>query len=246
MLTSLIISRDQQLVWSVEPALRQLQFEVEVKRSVAESMDALRLTRYNTVVIDARCGRLQELRQARDFPLNRESIMIAVAGGCRITPKELAQAGADAVWIRPLLQDQVFQTLVAARGVATGDRRLNRRHKLDHAAFLRYSYNGRQFFESIILDISATGVAIESLEKVTVGRAVQVQFALPAMLSNIQALAEVLWHDGNGRAGLRFLEMSEDHHRQLERWLENFGLGMSAHCSFAVLSSADAGLRYRM
>jgi PilZ domain len=232
MLTSLIISADQQLVWAVDPVLRELEFEVSVKPTLAEGMEYVRRTRYNTVVVDCANGGAEGLREVRLAPLNRESILIAVTN--RAKPEEVAEAGADALWQRPLLPARVFQTLVDARGIATGERRFEPRQQLDRAAFLRYSFNGEEFHESIIVDVTESGVAIESIEPLIAGRALQVQFSLPAMLSPIKAIADIVWRSESGKAGLRFLQMSEAHHRRLERWLRCFRLGMRTSCSCSI------------
>ena len=234
MLNSLIISADQQLIWTVEPTLRQLEFAVEVKQSVAGAMDTLWRTRYDALVVDCSESGPDGLRAARQPQLNRESVLIAIAGRARHRPKELAEAGADAVWQQPLTPHEIFRTLVAARGMATGDRRLQRRQALDRAAFFRYSYDGQQFFEAIIVDITETGAAIEALEALTAGRAMQVEFTLPAMRSPIQAIADVVWRNDSRRAGVRFLQMSETHQRQLERWLRSSRLGMRSGYSYAL------------
>lgn len=234
MLNSLIISADHQLVWTVEPTLRQLEFAVSVKLTTAEAMETLRRKHYDTVVVDCGNGHIEELREVRSTPLNRQSVMIAITAKAAHKPEQLAEAGADAVWNRPLLPEQVFRTLVAARGIATGDRRLQCRQQLERAAFLRYSYDGQQFFESIIVDVTEVGVAIEGLEPLTAGRAMQIQFSLPAMRSPIQAIADVVWRNDSGRAGLRFLQISENHLRQLERWLRSSRLGMRPNYTYAA------------
>lgn len=234
MLKTLIISSDMNLVWSVEPVLRQLEFAVELKNTVAEACDCLRYGRYNALLVDCARTHSSELADLRRGELNRSTPLIAIAERGGRKAEMLAEAGADEVWTRPVYPDRVHRDMLAVRARVLGERRLLRRVGMEHPVLLRYTYDGRQFFQAAVLDVTENGVSIDALEELTTGRAVQIQFTLPAMQSAIEAVADVVWKNGAGRAGLSFLQMTEEQRRRLERWLHCSRRGMSTGHLYAA------------
>ena len=234
MLKTLIISADMHLVWSIEPVLRQLEFAVDLKATVTEGFECLRYTRYNAVLVDCAKTHSSELPELRRSQLNRTTPLIAIAERPGRKAEMLSEAGADAVWTRPLYPDRVHRDIMAVRASVLGDRRLQPRVTMERPVLLRYSYDGRQFFQAAILDITETGIAIDAVEAVAAGRAMQVQFTLPATQSEIQAVADVVWRSETGHAGLRLLQMTEEQRRRLERWLHCSRRGMSTGHMYAA------------
>lgn len=229
MLRTLVISSDSQLVDAVEPTLRDLEFEMDVKPTIPDGADKLRYLRYNALVLDCSAGRLWQVQQTRDTWLNPDPALIAVA------ERDLYSCDlddADAIWRLPLLPGEMYRTLLNVRAKATGDRRLRRRCTPHRASSVRYSYDGQNFHQATIVDVTETGLAVESLEPLVPGCAIHLEFRLPAMLSSIQTLADVVWRNDHRRAGLRFLQMPREQHRQLERWLNQLRLGMSSGYSY--------------
>lgn len=234
MLRTLIISADMNLVWTLEPVLRQLEFHVDMKPSLAEGSECMRYARYNAVLVDCAKAHSSELQALRRCELNRTTPLIAIAERAGRKAEMLAEAGADQVWARPLFPDRVHRDMMIVRASLLGDRRLKRRVTMEKPVLLRYSYDGQNFFQAAVLDITESGVAIDAVEQLTAGRAVQVQFTLPAMQSAIQAVADVVWRSETGRAGLTFLQMSEEQRRRLERWLHCSRRGMSTGYLYAA------------
>jgi hypothetical protein len=229
-LKTLVISSDTQLVSTVEPALRRLEFEMDLKATVDDGIDKMRYQKYNALVIDCAAGNLEELGKTRDRWLKRDSTVIAVAAQGAHTWDGIA--GADQVWSQPLLEWEVYRTLLDVRTQAVGDRRLRKRYALPRVTTLQYSYDGQRFYDAAIVDVTETGLAIEGVAELVTGHPVRVDFKLPGMLSTIKTLADVVWRTDR-RAGLRFLQLPQSLQRQLERWLERSRLGMSTGYSYA-------------
>jgi hypothetical protein len=233
-LKALIISSDMQLVWAVEPVLRKLEFDVNLKPTMAEGSECLRYSRYNALLVDFARAHSSEMQELRKSEMNRATPLIAIAERSGRKAEMLAEAGADTVWARPVFPDRVHRDMMSVRAKAVGDRRLQRRLTLGRSVLLRYSYDGRQYFQAGILDITETGVAIDTMETLPAGRHVQIQFSLPAMQSGIEAVAHVVWRCENGRAGLTFLQMAEEQRRRLDRWLDCYRRGMSTGHLYAA------------
>lgn len=223
-LKTLLITPDTQLVADVEPSLRRLEFEMDVKTTVPDAIDKMRYQRYSAVLVDCAAASVETIAASRQQWLRRESTVIAIASQGASTYEGIA--GADAVWTQPLMPWEVHRSLLHVRTQETGDRRLRKRHPLSRPTMLRYSYDGQTFCEARILDITETGVSIEGAENVPDKIVLQVNFKLPAMLSTISTVADVVWRTGR-RAGLHFADLRQDQRSSLERWLHSSRLGMS-------------------
>ena len=106
-----------------------------------------------------------------------------------------------------------------------------KRFTLNRPAPFRYNVAGAQH-EAVIIDVTETGIAIEGVQALPNGITVPVEFKLPAMLSPISTVAEVVWRNDR-RAGLRFLQLQPQQQRQLERWLQHSRQGMTTGYSYA-------------
>lgn len=229
MLRTLVISANKELVWTVEPALRQLEFEMDVKPTVADATDKMRYERYCAVVVDCASASVDQLRDTREQWLKQDPVVIAIAGQSATFDGVPA---ADTVWTLPLMPWEVYRTLLSARARVTGDRRLRNRYTPRRSSIFRYSFDGASFYQATIVDVTETGISIEGVEEMSAGGVVHADFKLPAMLTPIQTMADVVWRSGR-RAGLRFLQMPQQQHRQLERWLKQARQGMSSGYSYA-------------
>ena len=230
-LRTLVISSDAKLVSSVEPALERLEFQIDIKPTVADGMDKMRYERYNALVVDCAAGSLQQVDKSRGQWLKTDSTVIAVTPAGAHTWDDVP--GADQIWAQPLMQWEVYRTLLDVRTQAVGDRRLRKRYAVPRTTPLRYSFDGERFYEASIVDVTETGVAVEGVESLVAGHPVQIEFKLPALLSPIKTLADVVWRTER-RAGMRFLQFPQQQQKQLERWLQRNRLGMSTGYSYAA------------
>ena len=231
MLKTLVITSDTQLVDNVEPALRRLEFEMDLKPTVVEGIHKMRYERYCAVLVDSGAGSIEQIDESRGMWLKRDSTVIAITPQGATTYDRFP--GADAVWTQPLIPWEVHRTLLNLRSRETCDRRLRARYAPTRETPLRYSYDGIEFHEASILDLTETGVAIEGAEAMSNGNVVYIEFKLPAMLNRIQTAASVVWRTER-RAGLHFVGLPENQQRQLERWLRQARLGMSTgHTTFS-------------
>jgi len=228
-LKTLVISSDTDLVFHLDSALRKLEFEMDLKPTVSAGMDKMRYERYNAVVVDSAAGTLTEVARNRDQWLKTDPTVIVV--GRESTNSLDGVHGAHTVWTLPLVPWEVYRTLLNVRTQATGDRRLRKRFTLNRPAPFRYNVAGAQH-EAVIIDVTETGIAIEGVQALPNGITVPVEFKLPAMLSPISTVAEVVWRNDR-RAGLRFLQLQPQQQRQLERWLQHSRQGMTTGYSYA-------------
>ena len=102
------------------------------------------------------------------------------------------------------------------------DRRRTRRHRVHTPAYasLTGSAQGAGLELSEILDISETGMCIQSSSLMKVNRLLPLCLDLSETGARIHVIGHVVWSELSGRTGIRFPEMSDASRKQLIEWLE--------------------------
>jgi hypothetical protein len=216
-LTALLVSEDGTLASSLATLLRQQDFELRAATR-EEAWETCRLRTFDLVLMD--CGSREDFRWFRSF---RAVPSILGKLSCAVLRPGISSDGssdsiADMIWRMPLVADMVCHGLTAARGLITGDRRNSGRYSVRARTYLSYSFDGRDFRQGLLVNLSCGGAAIEVVEPLPAGRVVHARFNLPGSSFAVETTAEVRWRDDFGRAGLKFVSMADDSRRRLERW----------------------------
>jgi GAF domain-containing protein len=113
-------------------------------------------------------------------------------------------------------------TDVGGESIFGRDRRRTRRHRVHTPAYasLTGSAQGGALELSEILDISETGMCIQSASPMKVNRLLPLCLDLSETGARIHVIGHVVWSDPSGRTGIRFPEMSDASRKQLLEWLE--------------------------
>ena len=74
----------------------------------------------------------------------------------------------------------------------------------------------------ILIDLSEKGMAVRSPGGLVSGATVEVWFSLPYTERTFQCEGKVVWSDGIGRAGLRFVNLSDETTLELRQWLSKY------------------------
>ncbi|HZU33595.1 MAG TPA: PilZ domain-containing protein [Candidatus Angelobacter sp.] len=125
---------------------------------------------------------------------------------------------------KPFSADLLSRTLRAAYGTMIRERRVAFRHpvqiKPESSALLQETGN-QALHATIILDLSQTGVCIQTLEILPQGATVQIDFYLPETKELIHATGTVMWTRASGRSGIRFAQLPQTEQKQLNAWLDS-------------------------
>ena len=103
----------------------------------------------------------------------------------------------------------------ALEGCAVKERRANVRVAVEPLVYL-YSVGHSV---PILLDLSVGGMAIQAMDVLKRGTALEFQFPLPEQKAELSGVAEIVWSDKTGRAGLKFRGLSDVERRQLQHWI---------------------------
>lgn len=125
------------------------------------------------------------------------------------------------------------------------DRRRTRRHRVHTPAYasLTGSAQGASLELSEILDISETGMCIQSSSPMKVNRLLPLCLDLSETATRIHVIGHVVWSEPSGRTGIRFPEMSDASRKQLLEWLEaNAKAEATLSVSLPPSSGSDAAM----
>lgn len=213
-----LFTTDRRLVWALNPVLAKLGFSCDGHSDRDRFLHSLHRSRPDLVILDGTARDVAELVREMRALGHLETVIVALAEAR--SGEALRSAGADIVCDRRLEPKSVMDALRRAKALVTGDKRDYPRTHVNPITYLRYSFDGAQFCQAAIVDLSPGGVCIEALEGLQAGRTVHVSFSLPAMRTPIAAVGEIMWRDHAGHAGIRFTHIVESAVRQIERWLE--------------------------
>jgi hypothetical protein len=92
--------------------------------------------------------------------------------------------------------------------------RLQHRHAVRTLTYVTLDHgNG-----GILLNLTRSGVAVQSVAAVRMGQQVQIRFDLLSPRVRVNAQGDVVWSTSSGRCGIRFLDLSPQTARQLDEW----------------------------
>jgi DNA-binding response OmpR family regulator len=217
-LDSLLVSRDPQVIDVLRPTLAKLAVEVEVCRGAHSGTEILSSEKFDAVIVDCDDlqGGLSVLESLRKGASNKNSVTFAILNGSTTTRKAF-ELGANFVLQKPISPTNAMRCFGAALSFMTRERRRYFRHPLDLPIVIVLAPG--QELKARTTNISEGGMAIQVVGKLPKTAVSKVTFTLPGSNLAIESKVDLAWADGSGRAGLRFVELSQSDRDHLEHWL---------------------------
>lgn len=102
------------------------------------------------------------------------------------------------------------------------DRRRVERHRAHTPAYANLSGSAQGAVLDLceILNISETGMCIQATSQLKTNRLLALCLELSETGARIHVVGHVVWSEASGKTGIRFPEMSESCHAQLQQWLQ--------------------------
>jgi hypothetical protein len=191
--------------------------EVCATREIAETR--LSEQRFDAVLVDfdGQSDAAREvLRKARHTSLNHNTLAIAIAG-TSVNVREVFALGSNFVLYKPISEDRATTSLRAARSLMGRERRRSVRIPLHARATL--DFNNVENAKATLIDLSDSGTAIQSEQRLPTTCKVYFKFTLPEQTALVRLSAEVVWQDSAGRVGLRFVDVPQSSRRLIQDWL---------------------------
>ncbi len=219
-LQALLLTRDPEVLRVMRRVLSESKIQVETMEDAGEAMESLARRKHDAVVLDCDHvhGAIEVLKSLRKAPSNRSAIAFAITNR-KTSQTEAFAMGANFVLEKPLSMDRVARSIKAAHGLILRERRRYERRRIDVGVSLIVP--GSEQISAAVANLSEGGMAVKLIRPAPVTGTVRVRFQLPDSSNTIEAKSEIAWCDPEGkRIGVRFLEMSPQAHREMDRWLE--------------------------
>jgi hypothetical protein len=219
-LSALVLSGNAEAVL-VNRVLESHGFRVERAQNAKAAETLCRGERFDLAVYDHSVTGAIELAGPR-CPTSRPRVTVG------ILPPAGASEGASKrlhfVVRKPFTSDLFARTVKAAYGPIAADRRVSFRHnvriavsscRLDHHGSMR-SISGAQ-----IVNISQTGMCLQSEEMLPQNAGLALDFTVPHRQLALHVQGRVMWSHASGRAGVKFGQLKPADLRNLEDWLDS-------------------------
>ena len=222
-LKSLTVSVDAESAATLAAVLKEMEIPPRVCNDLLEAAEQLAAQAFDVVVIDFNdeAAALQFTANIRKTSHNKTAQIVALIDA-RNNVRALFSAGCNFVLYKPLSLEIARDSLRSARGLMRREKRSSKRVRLNKKAAIAYA--SVENASATLLDLSETGVRIQSEKAVPQTCRVYFQFTLPGQASVVNIVGEVVWQDSVGRVGLRFANVPQASRKVLSEWLRSNGL----------------------
>jgi CheY-like chemotaxis protein len=216
-LASLVVCAEAKAVQVLSRILRDLEIEVEHCGDSATAEKRLYERRFDAIVLDCKDeAAIQFIATTRKSPINKSALIIGLVEG-REQVRDVFASNANFVVYKPVTADRALSSLRAARGLMQREKRASSRVALHASAAISYANN--EDVPATVLDLSESGLSMQSQRRLPQRCKVYFQFNLPGNRSPIRLSGEVVWQDASGRVGIRFADVPQASKRALNDWI---------------------------
>ena len=213
---ALLLSRDKQVQIILPSLLSSMRIQTEIVTNVSHALGVLSERKFEAIIVDCELdGASTVLKDIDSYPSNRTAVPFA------IVPEGDVQnglpPGAKFMIAKPVSTEQARHTLDLASGLLIREFRRYFRCALEVP--IRLSRTDREL-RAKTTNISMGGLAVRTLEEIRLAERFRLEFVLPNAVA-LKLEGEVVWADTQGRAGMRFADLSELAYGGLQAWLDS-------------------------
>ena len=125
---------------------------------------------------------------------------------------------------KPFSADLFLKSLRAAYGVMLREKRAAHRQEVSRpvsSATMLQNGVERSVSRINVLNVSKTGIGLETREMLPQGATLQLSFQLPDLEETIQVSGKIMWSCENGKAGVRFTHVLPADQKRLNEWIDS-------------------------
>lgn len=214
----LLVSRDIRTIETLCHIMQKMAMHVETCCSFDAAMRKVCHMKFEGLIVDLndREEALGFLKKMRGSTSHKGAVSCGILNHGHETA-DAFQAGASFVLGRPLSTNSIARALRACYPLMLRERRRYFRCPVQAPTFVVSGSSPE--FQTTSVNISETGVAINSPVPLKVGEKLQLRIHLPGRPRGITMAGEVCWTDATGRSGIHFLGLGKDAAEQLQGWL---------------------------
>lgn len=217
---ALLVSPDASLVMTFREVCKQFGIEVRTNAGSNGAPEELNHAKFEGVLVDfdALPNPLGMLKAVRQSPANRNAVTMALATNAEDRQQALAN-GATLVFGRPIDPCEIRQGIEGAYELMVRECRRYFRCTFRLPALLVQTGSGSDC-SCTTMNLSSSGIALESLSPLDPGEEVQVVLFLRGSDVMVRVLGTVVWDDKHGKTGISFKCATPLHKINLDTWLD--------------------------
>jgi hypothetical protein len=216
-LSSLVVSRDWAEVSVLQCILGSLHIGVDVETEPERALEILARSKVDALIVDSDLAGTPGLLRGLEDSFFQNTVPLVVLSGPS-GKGDFDAKDATFVFQKPISVEQAVRTLSAARNMILNGRLRYHREPLDSP--ISVTFNRKDHLQANLLNVSQGGVRLQARKALPESGPVRVDFALPGTKRSLKLEGEVVWRNGHGEAGIRFLDTNVKTKRNLQLWLE--------------------------
>lgn len=154
-----------------------------------------------------------------NLPRANEGILVIAVASNSMSKATASRCGAKFIVERPLNPERLRDLLAMSYGRMLRDSQVYFRLAIELAVTIRGA-DGK-LRQCSTLNISQTGMAVNTPEAFSVGEAIHLAFAIPNTDIFVSAEGKVIWDDKHGKSGINFECTSPSVHGPFREWLHD-------------------------
>jgi len=217
-LRALLLCSDDHIVKVMGRVLADLDIAVEHCVDHETAVNLLLEHHFDAVIVDCddESSASVALQTTRSAVGKKKPLVLAIVPA-QVSIRATFSLGASFVLYKPVSLDRARASLRAARGLMCNERRSNLRIPVQLLTAI--SYRGASEVSGSMFDLSEAGAAVQTRQDLNGKGPLSLQFTLPRSAVPIRATGEVIWHDKQGRCGIRFMDVPVTSRHMLREWL---------------------------
>jgi CheY-like chemotaxis protein len=235
---SLVVSRDPEILGVLRPLMSELGMNFEVCDEIPSAIQRLNQRKYDSVIIDcdqdaAGYDLLANLRKQEHN--NQKTVAVGITSDVQ-RMQEVFNNGATFVLSKPLPIDDARRILRASKGAITRAVRRFMRLPVENLSTVTIG----EKYEAILVNVSQRGLQVQAPEPLQHGQMIYVSFLLPNTFHLIEGMAQVMWVDKEGRAGIELRTTSDEAQEALNDWVFARARALDPHFQYPLNTAAKA------
>jgi DNA-binding response OmpR family regulator len=215
-MNALVVTDQEYLYRRLSGMLREFAIHAEPNTDPKDAQDQISRQGFDMVLLDCDLDHSQQLVEAiRGNPENQNTFLFALASGFS-KQSELTRAGANLVLRKPINWQLAKRSLKAAQAMIIRERRIEIREKAKTLVQLSFV---AQKMETLLIDLSETGMAVQSRHALKVNEPVHIRFSLPGTLVAVQCKGRVVRATKDGQMGIAFTSVDDSNRSKIADWI---------------------------
>ena len=232
---SLVVSRDPEILAVLRPLMSELGMRFEICNEIPSALQRLNDQQFDTVIIDCDEGStgVDLLTILRKQENNSKAVAVGITSKVH-EMQGVFNSGATFVLSKPLPVDDARRILRASKGAITRAVRRFMRLSVENLSTVTIGDK----YEAILLNVSQRGLQVQAPEPLQHGQMIYVSFLLPDTFNLIEGMAQVMWVDAEGRAGIELRTTSDEAQEYLNDWVYNRARALDPNFQYPMNTAA--------